>query len=1005
MADRSRYIARVQFLGAQRIEIGNEVVTPDAERLFAMIVRLSVPLGRITSRQTMLDTLWPGSDDANARHNLRQTVYKARELGLVVESGEDGLRLDPRHWSCDWDDPDGDVGGEWLIDYTPDFSDELGAWVTSQRVGVHALIRPRIMRALQRARSAGDLIRADRYAVQLLQIDELNEEATLTRAELMAMQGAKVDALRLLDAYLNEIGRLGAGRDAALPAHLLRRRIAEKLPVVSYQNGEKHHGPLVGRVQESKRLLAGLFDARAGRGSAVLLYGREGSGKSRLMFEVKKAAILQGMLVLEMTIASTPGVKPFAALRRLVNQLLNLPGSMGVSPEALELMREWRNSSSVAPDECPLAEIEDLLAAVSEETPTVLLLEHCERLDAESLGRLDRIYRRGQGRYHTMILASSALAPPPESPVELIGLEKVLLGPMSLSDTATVLGDYASRELTRATADQISCAAVFADGIPMYGIEMLGLILDEGSPDLIPWRVQVAIERALQELSELQLRILVLCGLLGGTARQSDLATSLRMDEIDVAYALEGLDERSFLNVQDGQFSTSPLLIDAAFKRMKSSVVRLDAARCAEHLASTLHADVPAKVFYNYVRVEIAAQRESRAVQHLDEHAGRMVRTENAEALVFELQSLKRIARTEGLQDLLGSIAAQVLEGSKSVRRRLHRLELSQPSSLPIVASGAIDSEYSFSTKESLLRAQRAAREPCNSPQTRLTQATLALFLASNLEDPSALSTAHQAANAVRHSSAVPAFDVHRADLIYFSETGDRVRALVEAELLVREARLIADVSLACKGYRNAAEALSYFGEPSRAQACLHEARSLASKLNYSAQLVWIDLSLAGLAIADMDAEGAKAYLASATKQIDGMIAVPPLMLVDLNFFQCWAATIVGDLQAAAKASKAVVRNAKGTQTGVLLWAILGTKLASRTGRLNKELIKDLNILRASIGRKKFYSNEQLNLAALLLATRGTTHESELRDFATSQMTRIQESGRKLWPFIDKLMS
>ena len=258
MADRSRYIARVQFLGAQRIEIGNEVVTPDAERLFAMIVRLSAPVGRITSRQTMLDTLWPGSDDANARHNLRQTVYKAREIGLVVESGEDGLRLDPRHWSCDWEDPDGDVAGEWLIDYEPEFSDELGAWVTSQRVGVHALIRPRIVRALQRARSAGDLIRADRYAVQLLQIDELNEEATLTRAELMAMQGAKVDALRLLDAYLNEIGRLGSGRDAALPAHLLRRRIAEKLPVVSYQNGEKYHGPLVGRTAESKRLLAGL---------------------------------------------------------------------------------------------------------------------------------------------------------------------------------------------------------------------------------------------------------------------------------------------------------------------------------------------------------------------------------------------------------------------------------------------------------------------------------------------------------------------------------------------------------------------------------------------------------------------------------------------------------------------------------------------------------------------------------------------------------------------------
>ena len=125
MSDRSRSVARVQFLGAQRIDIGNEIITPEAERLFGMLVRLSVPLGRITSRQTMMDTLWPGSDEANARHNLRQTVYKAREIGLIVESGEDGVRLDPRHWSCDWEDPTGDVRGEWLPDYFPEWSEEL----------------------------------------------------------------------------------------------------------------------------------------------------------------------------------------------------------------------------------------------------------------------------------------------------------------------------------------------------------------------------------------------------------------------------------------------------------------------------------------------------------------------------------------------------------------------------------------------------------------------------------------------------------------------------------------------------------------------------------------------------------------------------------------------------------------------------------------------------------------------------------------------------------------
>ena len=89
MNDRSRSIARVQFLGTQRVEIGSDVVTPEAERLFAMIVRLSVPLGRITSRQTMMDT--PGWTGACGR------VGKAVEgcmVGIIASQARELWVLD-----------------------------------------------------------------------------------------------------------------------------------------------------------------------------------------------------------------------------------------------------------------------------------------------------------------------------------------------------------------------------------------------------------------------------------------------------------------------------------------------------------------------------------------------------------------------------------------------------------------------------------------------------------------------------------------------------------------------------------------------------------------------------------------------------------------------------------------------------------------------------------------------------------------------------------------------
>ncbi|MDZ7632748.1 MAG: AAA family ATPase [Gemmatimonadaceae bacterium] len=598
MNDHSRMIARVQFLGAQRVEIGSDVVTPEAERLFAMIVRLSVPLGRITSRQTMMDTLWPGVDEANGRHNLRQTVYKAREIGLVVESGEDGLRLDPRHWSCDWDDPVGDVDGEWLPGYHPEFSPELVAWIAAQRVGVHALIRPRIIRALQSARSAGDLVIADRYALQLLGIDELNEEATLTRAELMAMQGAKVDALKLLDAYLLEIGRLGSGKDAALPAQLLRRRIAEKLPTLSYQSGTAHHGPLVGRQRETKRLLAGLFDTRAGRGSALLVQGGDGTGKSRLLHELKKSAVLQGMTVLELTCDSTPNPMPFATMRALVPRLLGLPGALGVSPEALGTVRAWLVSREYAPDDCPVLEIEDLLAAVSEETPLLLLVEHAELMDAETLGRLDRIYRQGVVRHHTLVLTSATIATPTRGPIELQWVERVALLPMSTTDVRAIVSAWAAAEQPRATQDQVACAAVFAEGVPMYGIEMLGLMLDAGSPDVIPWRVQVAVDRAIRELNAVQNRALTLCARLGLSASQDVLAPSLGIPSEALHEHINGLEQQGFLRFESGRIFTSALMSDAACKRVKPSEQRADSLRAATFVGNLIRDAATPELIY-----------------------------------------------------------------------------------------------------------------------------------------------------------------------------------------------------------------------------------------------------------------------------------------------------------------------------------------------------------------------------------------------------------------------
>ena len=1004
MNDRSRSIARVQFLGTQRVEIGSDVVTPEAERLFAMIVRLSVPLGRITSRQTMMDTLWPGAGDANARHNLRQTVYKAREIGLVVESGEDGLRLDPRHWSCDWEDPIGDVDGEWLPEYVPDFSDELATWITAQRVGVHALIRPRIIRSLQTARSSGELVIADRYAVQLLKIDELNEEATLTRAELLAIQGAKVDALKLLDAYLLEIGRVGSGRDAALPAQLLRRRIAEKLPAVSYHSGTRHHGPLVGRQRESKRLVAGLFDARAGRGSAFLVHGGDGTGKSRLMFEAKKSAVLQGMLVLEHQCDSTPSAMPFASLRSLVSRLLEYPGAMGIAPEALGAIRTWLTSNEFAPDDCPLMEIEDLLASVSEETPLLVLVEHAERMDGETLGRLDRIYRKGVRRHHVMVLTSATYSTPTVGSVDTQWIERVALHPMTTTEVRAVVAAYAGSEQPRATQDQIACAAVFAEGIPMFGIEMLGLMLDSGSPDVIPWRVQIGIDRSLRELSEIHWRILALCGALAASSRQAVVAAAMQIDAAELAAAIDALETAGSLRCEDGVLRVSSLMAEGAEKRMKANVMRLDALRAATEIQRAADDVLAPDDFYSCLRLFVVANEETRARDLLDSRAGVLVRIDTANSIVFELTRLRRHAISTRLMSLIDQTIDQIRGGSESRRPGRRKPHVwTKPTSLPLVSATSIEIEYTLSSSETLATVLSESRDPNSTPERRLSEAVMALFVASNLGDSIALREAHRAVNAVRYSVDASPFDLCRADLIYFASMGIRDQALECARKLCIESRIVRDVQLACKGFRNAAEVFSTFGDSKTAQALLHESRSLAASLEYHSQVAWADIRLADLCIEAMDIEGASAYLQCATNVVEANSLLAPLLVGDLNLHRCWEALLRGDISRAQRSSRVVARKMNSSRCGTALWTVQSVRLATHRGNDSREMSRDFASLRASVGSRAFYPNEQLSLAALILYANGRRERSEVTNFVADQFSRIEASGRQIWSYLREI--
>jgi DNA-binding SARP family transcriptional activator len=64
--------------------VGGERVGPDAELAFALLLVLTLSEGRPLGRRQLIDLLWPATTEARARHNLRQALYKLRQLGVPV---------------------------------------------------------------------------------------------------------------------------------------------------------------------------------------------------------------------------------------------------------------------------------------------------------------------------------------------------------------------------------------------------------------------------------------------------------------------------------------------------------------------------------------------------------------------------------------------------------------------------------------------------------------------------------------------------------------------------------------------------------------------------------------------------------------------------------------------------------------------------------------------------------------------------------------------------------
>jgi hypothetical protein len=149
-----------------------------------------------------------------------------------------------------------------------------------------------------------------------------------------------------------------------------------------------------------------------------------------------------------------------------------------------------------------------------------------------------------------------------------------------------------------------------------------------------------------------------------------------------------------------------------------------------------------------------------------------------------------------------------------------------------------------------------------------------------------------------------------------------------------------------------------------------------------------------------MDTVGTEAHVTSAAERAALHSLASPLLLGDLGLFSCWASLMAGDLSRAKKAARTTEKAFALELTGTPLWAKLGVRLATHSGRATREAERDFAELKASIGTRTVHSIEKFSLVALLLHSKQRGDHAAVSSFVRSQFPRIEATSGQVWPFV-----
>jgi DNA-binding SARP family transcriptional activator len=877
---------RLFTLGEAVIQLGRRRLGPDAELVFAITVYLASHRGRRIPRQTLLEILWPRVPEESRRHNLRQLLYKLRRTGIPCDADGTHVTLLADEVHADYDAyftprvADGDTvrleapSGEFLAGYAPSFSSAFAEWLEHRRSEVHAQMRRVQLAVLSSCKQRGEWTEVDRLARRVLELDALNEEATLALAEATAMSGSKAAAVAMLDKYVEELGP-GAG-EIRLPAGVLRKRITLTKSVDGVR--KENESLLIGRepmIEEITKAIAGLPNRE---GSGFWLHGEVGLGKTRLLSEIHRVAEIAGVSVC-LVACGTTGSRPLGTLHGLLVQLLALPGALGCGTASYSLLSRFSSGeplqkSNASPNSRQTEEnlneaLNELLESIQSEMPVLLLLDDVHRSDVPSVRVIDRSSRR-LASWATLIVMASRTEPDRvlgEQQISDWAVRRLL--PLSEEESGRLLDSIARYNVLFSPENRRKCLAIAA-GNPLLLEEVFRHWRSQGQTAQLPLSITRAFEQSISQLDSTALRTLQALVLLGRHASFSALEAVLQLPTYVFMESINSLERAHLLGEGPTLGARHPALGEAALKPLGPHIKGLLHHRIGLHLdelfslqgATSLLADCSAhwrqsgqgrqiaRSSRDYARYLLETGLPEDAAKTLEEGADLCDESSDKRSI------LEQLADVFALTGQWGKVA--------ELSRRIAAIRSSASGSLAHSSAelAAIEAEWHLTAEPRPLLAKvlPCANDPAGGVEHQLHAIALGIALADNASAPDVQRALIAQARALGPKTPTERALRLQAEVIYCTSSDNKESALTAAHELALVASEVSSPTIRLRSLRHAATACRVFGSKSAADGYLLAAAREAERTHLSDQAAIAYFYLVASALNEGDLPTAKTF-------------------------------------------------------------------------------------------------------------------------------------------------